>query len=133
MIQRVQSVFLVISSISLLLILYNFPILKDINTDISYFLKNTYPVIRFLVFIASALSLFSVFLFKDRKKQLLIVGGARLIITVIVVLILFVYKEDYLTVDIGMLLLIVPFLALILASYFIKKDERLVKSADRIR
>ncbi|MBT5859362.1 MAG: DUF4293 family protein [Flavobacteriales bacterium] len=33
----------------------------------------------------------------------------------------------------GQFFLLVPFLVLFLSSYFIKKDEKLVRSADRIR
>ena len=50
----------------------------------------------------------------------------------IVLLIVFLYREDRIFAF-GMLLLIIPFLLLILANVFIKKDENLVKSADRIR
>jgi len=34
---------------------------------------------------------------------------------------------------IGIILLIVPFISLIAANFFIKKDEKLVKSVGRIR
>ena len=48
------------------------------------------------------------------------------------ILIVFVYREDR-TIGLGLLLLIIPFTSLIVANIFIKKDEKLVQSADRIR
>tara|TARA_B100000424_G_C22878192_1_gene467527 strand:- start:909 stop:1040 length:132 start_codon:yes stop_codon:yes gene_type:complete len=42
------------------------------------------------------------------------------------------YKKE-LNVKVELLLFAIPYLLLILSSYFIKKDEKLVKSSDRIR
>ena len=53
-------------------------------------------------------------------------------ITVALLLLVFVYREDSFF-DSGLLLLIIPFMALIAANFFIKKDEKLIQSADRIR
>ncbi len=59
---------------------------------------------------------------------------ARFIITISFALIVFLYgnveNRDF---SIGTLLLIIPFISLVAANFFIKKDEKLVKSADRIR
>ena len=53
-------------------------------------------------------------------------------ITIAIALIVFLYREDE-AVGVGLILFLVPFVLLLAANFFIKKDERLVKSADRIR
>ena len=53
-------------------------------------------------------------------------------ITISLVLIVFFNKNDK-DIGLGTILLIVPFISLIIANYFIKKDEELVRSSDRIR
>ncbi len=130
MIQRIQTLFFFLSAILLIIIVFSFPVLKEGNT--LYFLTDSFSYARLCIFISSALSIFAIFQFKDRKKQLLISSISRLMITIAVLLIVFLYREDRIFAF-GMLLLIIPFLLLILANVFIKKDEKLVKSADRIR
>ena len=53
-------------------------------------------------------------------------------ITIAFFLIVFLHRNEE-VFGIGMILLIVPFISLIAANFFIKKDEKLIKSADRIR
>jgi hypothetical protein len=53
-------------------------------------------------------------------------------ITIAFFLIIFLHKKDNI-IAIGMFLLILPFVSLIAANFFIKKDEKLVRSSDRIR
>jgi len=130
MIQRIQTLFFFLSAILLIIIVFSFPVLKEGNT--LYFLTDSFSYARLCIFISSALSVFAIFQFKDRKKQLLISSISRLMITIAVLLIVFLYREERIFAF-GMLLLIIPFLLLILANVFIKKDEKLVKSADRIR
>jgi peptidoglycan/LPS O-acetylase OafA/YrhL len=130
MIQRIQSLFFFFSAICLIAIVYVFPILQDEN--ISYLLYEHFPIVRLVVFFSSALSIFAIFQFKNRNRQKFIATLARFLITIALILIVFVYREDK-AIGIGLLLLIIPFLSLIAANLFIKKDEKLVESADRIR
>jgi len=130
MIQRVQTIFLFFSSICLILIVYYFPVLQDTTTD--YFLTDYFPVVRGLILFSASLSIFAIFQFKNRKRQQLIALTARFMITISLILLVFYRGEDQ-SFGLGMILLIVPFLALIAANFFIKKDEKLVRSADRIR
>mgnify|MGYP001359100280 CR=1 FL=1 len=130
MIQRIQTLFFFLSAILLIIIVFSFPVLKDKNT--LYFLTDSFFYARLCIFISAALSIFAIFQFKDRKKQLLISSISRLMITIAVLLIVFLYRQDRIFAF-GMLLLIIPFVLLIFANVFIKKDENLVKSADRIR
>ena len=130
MIQRVQSLFFFFSAICSITIIYTFPVLQDENT--SYLLKEHFSDARLFVFLSAALSIFAIFQFKNRKRQQLIASFSRLMITIAFFLIVFLHREEE-AFGIGMILLIVPFITLIAANFFIKKDEKLVKSADRIR
>ena len=130
MIQRIQSLFFFFSAICLIAIVYTFPVLQDEN--VSYLLCAHFPLVRLVVFFSSALSIFAIFQFKSRNIQKFIATIARFLITVALILIVFVYREDR-SIGLGLLLLIIPFTSLILANIFIKKDEKIVQSADRIR
>ena len=130
MLQRIQSLFFFFSAICSVTIVYAFPVLQDEST--SYLLKEHFADARLFVFLSVVLSVFAIFQFKNRKRQQLIAYVARLMITIAFLLIVFLHREDE-AVGLGMILLIVPFTSLIVANLFIKKDEKLVKSADRIR
>ena len=130
MIQRIQSLFFFFSAICLITIVYTFPVLQDEN--VSYLLYEHFPLVRLVVFFSSALSIFSIFQFKNRNRQKIMSTIARFLITLALVLIIFIYREDR-DIALGLLLLIIPFTSLILANIFIKRDEKLVQSADRIR
>ena len=130
MIQRVQSLFFFFSAICSVTIVYTFPVLQDETT--SYFLKEYFPYARLCVLLSAVLSVFAIFQFKTRKRQQLIASFSRLMITIAFFLIVFLHSEEK-VFGLGMLLLIIPFITLIAANFFINRDEKLVKSADRIR
>ena len=130
MIQRVQSLFFFFSAICSIAIVYTFPVLQNENS--SFLLKEHFADVRLFVFLSAALSLFAIFQYKKRKVQQLIASIARLMITIAFFLIVFLHRNEE-AFGIGIILLIVPFISLIAANFFIKKDEKLVKSADRIR
>ena len=130
MIQRVQSLFLFFAAIFLIAIVYSFPVLE--TNEVSFLLTEHFPIVRLCIFLSSALSLFAIFQFKNRNRQILIIRIARLMITVALFILLFYYREEE-YFGLGMILMIVPFIALYGAHFFIKKDENLVRSADRIR
>jgi peptidoglycan/LPS O-acetylase OafA/YrhL len=109
---------------------YTFPVLQNETTI--YLLKDNFADTRLFVFLSAALSLFAIFQFKNRKRQQLIASVARLMLTIAFFLIVFLHRNEE-VFGIGIILLIVPFISLIAANFFIKKDEKLVKSADRIR
>ena len=130
MIQRVQSLFFFFSAICSITIVYAFPVLQDETT--SYLLKEHFTYARLCVLLSAALSIFAIFQFKNRKRQQLIASFSRLMITVAFFLIVFLHSEEK-VFGLGMMLLIVPFITLIAANFFINRDEKLVNSADRIR
>ena len=130
MLQRVQSLFFFFSVICSVTIIYAFPVLQDEST--SYLLKEHFAEARLCIFLSVVLSVFAIFQFRNRKRQQLIASAARLMITIAFFIIAFFYREER-TFDIGLFLFFIPYLTLFLAGYFVKKDEKLVKSADRIR
>ena len=130
MIQRVQSLFFFFSAICSVAIVYAFPVLQDESK--SYLLKEHFSEARLFVFLSVALSVFAIFQFRNRKRQQLIASAARLMITIAFFIIAFFHREAR-TFDIGLFLFFIPYLTLFLAGYFVKKDEKLVKSADRVR
>ena len=130
MIQRLQSLFFIFSAICSVTIIYNFPVLQNEST--SFFLKDNFSYSRLCILLSASLSIFAIFQFKNRKRQQLLASFARLMITIAFFLIIFLHKKDNIPA-IGMFLLIVPFISLIAANFFIKKDEKLVRSSDRIR
>ena len=130
MIQRIQSIFFLLASIFSLIIIFYFPILSKDGEFL--YLSSGFKYLRLLIFISAFLSFFAIFQFKNRNRQRLISSFSRLMITIFYILILLLYREDN-NLEIGVFLYIVPFLLLFLASYFIKKDDKLIKGSDRIR
>ena len=130
MIQRFQSLFFLLTSIMLISIIYKFPILE--SEGIPYYLSNHFSSVRLLILFSATLSIFAIFQYRNTKRQKMISNIARLLITIVLVLIVFVYKEDK-DIGIGLLLLIIPFIFLLIANFLIRKDEKLIESADRIR
>lgn len=129
MIQRIQSLFLLFSAICSLIIVFYFPVLK--STEITIYLTENLSYARLSVFLSVGLSIFSIFQFKNRGRQLIINQVSKLFISIAFIIIIF--QRGELNFAIGLFLFIIPYLLIILANYFIKKDEKLVKSADRIR
>ena len=130
MIQRIQSIFFLLASIFSLIIIFCFPILSKDGEFL--YLSNGFNYLRLLIFISAFLSFFAIFQFRNRNRQRLISSFSRLMITIFYILILLLYREDN-NLEIGVFLYIVPFLLLFLASFFIKKDDKLIKGSDRIR
>jgi len=130
MIQRVQSLFFFFSAICSVAIVYAFPVLQDESTG--YLLKEHFADARLFVFVSAALSIFAILQFRNRQRQQLIASAARLMITIAFFIIAFFHREER-GFDIGLFLFFIPYLALFLAGYFVKKDEKLIKSADRVR
>jgi hypothetical protein len=158
MIQRIQSVFLFLAFIATVAIFF-YPI-AGIYSDLFtykfyvYELKNmvpgepslftfmtTFPLLLLNVIIA-AMALACIFLYKNRIRQARIVRLAILLEIVFIALIFFVYAgiieknlhatPDYLE-EAGIYFPLISLIFLILAYRFILKDERLVRSADRLR
>ena len=161
MIQRVQSIFLLVATIVPIVLIF-IP-LGYVDTDLARYVYNSISlkemcpdgvsVIRlyylaFCLALTAGLSCFAIFRYKNRVKQMQTVSFTMIIFLITLLLILWicpdiVFKkffsarmEDFMftfnTVPL-LILIIVEALCLFLANRFIKKDEELVRSADRLR
>ena len=130
MIQRIQSVFFLLSALTSILIIFYFPVLS--NEADNLFLFDHFVYLRLLLLSSSLLAIFAIFQYKNRSRQRLISSLSRLMITFFYIITLVFYKEDF-DFEIGLFLCIIPFILLFIASYFVKKDEKLIKDSDRIR
>ncbi|HEX8577925.1 MAG TPA: DUF4293 domain-containing protein [Flavobacterium sp.] len=137
MLQRIQTIYLVLALITTGVLPFVFPLWKESTGLDFYFMKNT--LYTALFGISTTLSLLSIISFKKRQNQFVL---SRLnIILNLILLGLFVYRSlnlsgEAVTVSekgIGMFLPIVAIVLLVFANKAIKKDEDLVKSVDRLR
>lgn len=129
MLQRIQSVFLFISSVITPIMIFFVPIFELESKEM---FASDFLWAKVFLFISTLLSLISITLYKNRKNQILLCSFSRTQITIALILLLFMYKKQ-MNVKIELLLFAIPYLLLILSSYFIKRDDKLVKSSDRIR
>ena len=136
MLQRIQTVYLLIAAVSSAGLIFVFHLWTN-TAEIPVFAKDDY--LYFGLFLGSALlSLISIFSYKNRKAQFML--GRLNIILNFILLVLFVVQSlnlsgeaDVSEKGIGILLPILSIVFLVLANKAIKKDEDLVKSADRLR
>jgi len=136
MIQRIQTVYLAIAFIVSGILSLVFPLWKDAGGKDFFVGQNT--VYTLLFGLSAALSIFSILSYKKRQSQF-VYNRLNMILNFIL-LGLFVYQSLNLSGEasvsekgIGMILPVVSIFLLALANKAIKKDEDLVKSADRIR
>lgn len=135
MIQRIQSIFLFLAGI-ISLVLSNFVDLWKSGTE--WMQTNDYVII-FSAFIASGVLSFAViFLYKNRKRQM-IYNYINIVLNVMLVGLL-AYRLLNLPGEgidsekgIGLILPLFSIILLFLANNSIKKDDKLVKSVDRLR
>ncbi len=156
MIQRIQTVFLAIVFISGI-ISFVFPIAAYTNdatgtyqlsvTGMKYMEANVYidfastsPML-ILMICSILLSGAAIFMYGNRRKQLLVVNTAFLINVILIAVIFLLYSNRMFrdivkaepSYELGAFLPLISIVFLILASRAIRKDEALVKSADRLR
>lgn len=145
MIQRIQSIFLLLASISFFLqFVFNFatsdkPSPGFLSDKIYNILDN--PVLLGLTILGGTVALISIFLFRNRPVQLRL-GYFVIVLSILLPLVAFLLMYNEPTglsknVEInGGLAIYLPILGLIatiLATRFINKDNKLVKSMDRLR
>jgi hypothetical protein len=137
MIQRIQTVYLLIAVVILGALPFVFPLFTMSDGTAFRFMSDAiYSVIFGL---STALTLISILYFKKRQHQFVL--NRLTILLNLILLGLFVYRSLNLSGEavqvsekgIGMFLPIVAIVFLALANRAIKKDEDLVKSADRLR
>jgi len=131
MIQRVQSIYLLLGSIAFALVSFKIPF-WSFNKE----LISTHNDSKMFALTCSAclLSLVTIFLFKNRTWQLKLIKFAVIIEFVIGVRAIMMFKEfRFSTTNSVLFLLGFTLVALFLAYKGVKKDEDLVRSVDRIR
>lgn len=143
MIQRVQTIYLLLASIvsgGLIFVFNLWNTIKEKIFVVDLFSREvfTLKVIPFMFIMSAILSLVTIFLFKNRKLQFVI--GRIIIMINLFLLGLLIYLSLNLSGEtsvsekgIGMFLPILAILLVVLANKAIKKDEDLIKSVDRLR
>jgi hypothetical protein len=143
MIQRIQTIYLILASIvsgGLIFVfnLWNTVKQKIFVVDLFSTEVITLKIIPFLFIASAVLSIMAIFLFKNRKLQFVI--GRIIILINLFLLGLLIYLSLTLSGEIsvsekgiGMFLPILAILFIVFANKAIKKDEDLVKSVDRLR
>jgi hypothetical protein len=137
MIQRIQTVYLLIALVILGAIPFVFPLFTMSDGKEFHFMNDSFYTVLFGL--STTLTLISIMYFKKRQHQFVL--NRLTIILNLILLGLFVYRSLNLSGEtvqvsekgIGMFLPIVAIVFLALANRAIKKDEDLVKSADRLR
>jgi len=136
MIQRIQSIYLLLSAIISGGLIFVFHLWTTIN-EVEFF-ANEELLYLGLFFGSAVLALVAIFMYKKRQTQFVL--GRLNIILNFILLGLFVYRSLNLSGEtnvsekgIGILLPIFSIVFLVLANKAIKKDEDLVKSVDRLR
>ena len=136
MLQRIQTVYIIVSALVMGALYVWFPTILD-NSGNIVIDRSEYLVFG-LIFVSIALAIISILSF--RKRQLQFVLNRLNIISNFVLLGVFVYRSLKVSGEtlvsekgIGVLLPIISIVFLVLANKAIKKDEDLVKSVDRLR
>jgi hypothetical protein len=138
MIQRIQTVYLLLTFVITGVLMFFIP-LWTLNTGKAFYFVQD-QVYTILLALSTMLTIVSIISFKKRQNQF--VMNRLNIILNLILLGLFVYRSLNLSGEtanavsekgIGMFLPIVAIVLLVLANKAIKKDEDLVKSVDRLR
>ncbi len=157
MIQRIQTVYLALAAAALAIAFF-FPVISFINEGqiwLDVYLKgfqdNSAPLVglsnnlliplMILVILVIVMAVSAVFLYKNRKLQMRLARLGIVLLLVVIALIFFYYanilaKATSTAPDFnhpGVYLLLVSLAMFILANRSISKDDKLVRSADRLR
>lgn len=155
MLQRIQTVFLLLATLCMGALFIPSFSFASVDGDTSTMqnaaqammgdgIFNIYDhiIILVLVVVAAALVFVSIFQFKNRRLQLTLnrIGMAAGILVILLAAIFF--YQDYemmdsgqylISIDFGILAPIIFIVFVLIASRYIKKDDKLVKSMDRLR
>ena len=136
MLQRIQTIYLLISALIMGSLYMWFPVVQDEAGTI--IIDRNEPFVFGLIFVSIAFTVISILSFKIRTRQL-VLNRINIILN-FVLLGVFVYRSLTISGEtlvsekgIGVLLPIISIVFLVLANKAIKRDEDLVKSVDRLR
>lgn len=150
MLQRIQTIYLLIS-VMLFAVTSYFPFVssdvfeirsygvKTLNNQITLDISTYYFIVPMAL--AAAISLFAIFLYSNRQRQMATVRVTFILYAISFALLALCIKDsqklltndDPLSLGIAFFSPFLSFLLNLLALRAIRKDERLVKSVDRIR
>ena len=136
MLQRIQTIYILICVIASAVLPFVFPLWTNENAKAVFFTDSTISLILFGLI--ALLGLISIFSFKNRQNQFVL--NRLNIILNFILLGFFVYRTlsfpgetEVSENGIGVYLPAISIVMLVLANKAIKKDEDLVKSVDRLR
>lgn len=136
MLQRIQTIYLFLAALISGGLIFLLSLWKNSNGEHVY--AEDQPMVLVMFLASAALSLVSIFMFKNRKLQF-VLGRINILLNFFL-LGVFVYwslslpgEMDISEKGIGMFVPIISIVFLVLANRAIKKDEDLVKSVDRLR
>lgn len=133
MIQRIQSVYLFLAALVSGGLVFLFPVFVASEA----LMITQYPIFMTGFLLSAALSLITVFRYKNRQTQV-VLGRLNVILNFVLFgLILYMYFENFGSVEASLgLASFIPLIAVILismANRAVMKDEALVRAADRLR
>ncbi len=146
MIQRIQSIFLFLAS-GALFGLFGIPFATSEQTDTALFADQVYnlfdnPLLIAFAALAGLIAFINIFLFKNRSLQMKLgYLTITLSILLLVLAIFFVFQsaqQDATSIEIqenylGLAMPVIAIIFVLLANRSINKDNKLVKSMDRLR
>ena len=131
MIQRIQSIYLLVAAISMSLISFKVTV-YTLNETL--FMAQDDTKMFVLTIIGAIFSLLGLFMFKNRKFQMKLIRLTVLIQMIIGVRIFMLFnKFEVVLNNFFLFLMAFTLIALIMAYRGVKKDDDLVRSVDRIR
>ena len=131
MIQRIQSIYLLVAAISMTLNSFKVPLYYFNET---LFMAQDDTKMFVLTIVGAIFSLLGLFMFKNRKFQMKLIRLTVLIQMIIGVRIFMLFNKFEVVINNNLLFLLAfTLIALIMAYRGVKKDDDLVRSADRIR
>ena len=156
MIQRIQSVFLLVAAIVTIILL--FISIGDIYTAEAQYTFTCFNVhlpngqvvmstiyIALILILSACISIYAIFKYKDRMKQTRVVSINMLVFLIAIMLMIWVFPDflfqrkglmqegDIFRFNYWIMIFVIPPVCMFLANRFIRKDEQLVRSADRLR
>ncbi len=136
MIQRIQTVYLLLAALASLGLPYAFSLYVDASGDPVWATDRVLYITLFSI--SAVLSFISIFLWNTRKNQF-VLGRLNILLNFVLLGVL-VYQSQILSggtavleKGIGMIIPLVSIVLLALANKAIKRDDDLVKSVDRLR
>ena len=131
MIQRIQSIYLLVAAISMSLISFKVTVFTLNET---LFMAQDDTKMFILTIVGAIFSLLGLFMFKNRKFQMKLIRLTVLIQMIIGIRIFMLFNKFEVVLNNSFLFLMVfTLIALIMAYRGVKKDDDLVRSVDRIR